>query len=161
MTDGDYKNHRDRHEITFKRNSAAPALGIYAKIQSIAYSWGRPDVMAEIWCARSVILDEGLDDKDAALAAIDTAIKELGALPTLIRQKVKVLSHLERHGEATVLLLSIEDTIGAGFSLERGLTLRDGGISAAKSGRFSDAIRLFEKAHEAFLRNPDNAPLSR
>jgi tetratricopeptide (TPR) repeat protein len=106
-----------------------------------------------------VILDEGLDDKDTALAAIDTAIKELGALPTLIRQKAKVLSHLERHGEATDLLLSIEDIIGADSSLERGLALRDGGISAAKSGRFSDAIRLFEKAYEAFLKNPDNAPV--
>jgi tetratricopeptide (TPR) repeat protein len=137
-----------------------PALGSYNKIQTIAVAWDRPDVMGEIWSARSVILDEGLDDKDAALAAIDTAIKELGALPTLIRQKAKVLSHLEHHGEATGLLLSIEDTIGAGSSLERGLALRDGGISAAKSGRFSDAIRLFEKAHEAFQKNPDNAAVT-
>ena len=116
--------------------------------------------MAEIWCARSVILDEGLGEKDAALTAIDTAIKELGLLPTLIRQKAKVLSSLDRHGEATDLLLSIEDTIGAGSSLERGLSLREGGIWAAKSGRYSDAIRLFEKAHEAFLQNPDNAPVA-
>ncbi len=85
---------------------------------------------------------------------------QIGALPTLIRQKAKVLSPLDRHGEATGLLLSIEDTIGAGSSLERGLALRDGGISAAKSGRFSDAIRLFEKAHEAFQKNPDNDPVA-
>jgi hypothetical protein len=137
-----------------------PALGIYDKIQEITASWNRPDVMAETWCARSVILDEGWDEKDAALAAVDAAIKDLGTLPTLIRQKAKVLAHLDRHDEATDLLLSIEDTIGSGSSLERGLALRDGGISAAKSDRFADAIRLFEKAHEAFLKNPDNAPLA-
>jgi hypothetical protein len=56
--------------------------------------------------------------------------------------------------------LSIEDIIGAGSSLERGLALRDGGVWAAKSGRFFDAIRLFEKAREAFLNNPDNTPLA-
>jgi tetratricopeptide (TPR) repeat protein len=137
-----------------------PALGIYATIQKIADSWCRPDVMAEIWCARSVILDEGLDDKEAALAAIDNAIKDLGALPTLIRQKVKMLAHLDRNHEATDLLLGIEDTIGAGTSLERGLALRDGGIAAAKAGRLLDAIRLFDKAHEALVKNPDNAPLA-
>ena len=115
------------HDQTEKRDMR-PALGIYDRIQGIAASWDRPDVMAEIWCARSVILDEGLDDKNAALAAVDTATTELGALPTLIRQRAKVLAHLDRHGEATELLLSIEDTIGAGSSLERGLTLRDGGI---------------------------------
>jgi hypothetical protein len=146
------------HDQTENRDMR-PALAIYDKIQRITAAWDRPDLTAEIWCARSVILDEGLDDKDTALAAIDTAIEELGALPTLIRQKAKVLSHLERHGEATGLLLNIEDTVGAGSSLERGLALRDGGISAAKSGRFSDAIRLFEKAYEAFLKNPDNAPV--
>ena len=42
----------------------------------------------------------------------------------------------------------------AGSSLERGLALRDGGISAAKSDRFADAIRLFEKAHDAFSAAP-------
>ena len=147
------------HDQTENRDMR-PALGIYAKIQRIVDSWGRPDVMVEIWCARSVILDEGLDDKDAALVEIDAAIKEVGALPALVRQKARVLSHLERHGEATGLLLSVEDTVGGGISLERGLALRDGGISAAKSGRFSDAIRLFEKAHETFLKNPDNAPVA-
>jgi hypothetical protein len=116
--------------------------------------------MAEIWCARSVILDESLDEKDAALAAVDTATKDLGALPILIRQRAKVLAHLDRHEEATDLLLSIEDTIGAGSSLERALALRDGGVSAAKSDRFSDAIRLFEKANEALLIDPDRAPLA-
>jgi tetratricopeptide (TPR) repeat protein len=147
------------HDQTENRDMR-PALGIYDKIQEITASWNRPDVMAETWCARSVILDEGWDDKDAALAAVDAAIKDLGTLPTLIRQRAKVLAHLDRHDEATDLLLSIEDTIAAGSSLERGLALRDGGISAAKSDRFADAIRLFEKAHDAFLKNLDNAPLA-
>ena len=147
------------HDQTENRDMRS-AFDIYDKIQRIAASWDRPDVMAEIWCARSVILDEGLDDKDAALAAVDAAIKELGTRPTLIRQRAKVLTHRDRYDEATDQLLSIEDTIGAGTSLERGLALREGGILAAKSYRFPDAIRLFEKAHKAFLKNPDNAPLA-
>ena len=147
------------HDQTEDRDMTS-ALNIYDNIKEITDSWGRPDVTAEIWCARSVILDEGLDQKDAALAAIDDAVRALGSLPTLIRQKAKVFSHLDRHIEATDLLLSIEETIGAGTSLERGLALRDGGISAGKAGRFSDAIRLFDKAHKAFQANPDNAPLA-
>lgn len=136
------------------------ALGIYEKIQVIASSWDRLDVMAEIRCSRSVILDEDLKEKDAALAVVNDAIDDLGNLPTLIRQKAKVLAHLDRHSEATDLLLSIEDTIGGGSALERGLALRDGGISAAKSERYTDAIRLFEKAHEALLTNPFNLCLA-
>jgi hypothetical protein len=79
------------------------ALEVYDKIQRIVYSWNRPDVIAEVLSARSVILDEGVDDKEAALATIDTAINDLGALPTLVRQRAKVLSHLDRHAEATSL----------------------------------------------------------
>jgi len=136
------------------------ALDIYDKIQEVATPWNRPDMMAEIRCSRSVILDEGLGEKDAALAAIDVAIKDLGTRPSLIRQRAKVLAHLDRHDEATDLLLRIEDTVGRGSPLERGLALCDGGVSAAKSGRFPDAIRLFEKAYEALPKNPDNSALA-
>lgn len=136
------------------------ALPIYENIRVIVASWSRPDVLAEIACAQSVILDEGLDDKEAAITTIESAIKELGPLTSLVRQKAKVLAHLDRHDQSIDVLLSIEDEVGGDSVLERGLALRDGGISAAKSGRFSDAIRLLDKARDAFLRNPDNMALA-
>jgi GNAT superfamily N-acetyltransferase len=142
-----------------KRDMTA-ALAAYDEIEEIASLWSRPDLEAEIASGRSVILDEGLNRPVEALAAIDAAIAKLGLLPAIVRQKSKVLGHLDRHAEAAELLLSIEDEIGRDSSLERGYALSDGGVSAAKAGRFGDAIRLFDKAHTALVTNPENAPLA-
>ena len=127
----------------------APALEIYREVKTIGVTWNRPDIEAEIACAISVILDEGLGRRPDAIAEIDTAIVHLGELPSLLRQKSKVLGHDGRHDEAADLLLSIEETVGTGSALERTLALRDGGVSAAMAGRYNEAVRLFQKARAA------------
>ncbi len=136
------------------------ALHVYEKMRGIVGHWDKPDLMAEIDCSRSIILDEGLEEKDRALAVVETALQEFGGTPSLVRQKSKVLASLGRHDEATSLLMTIEDCIGADSSFERALALREGGISAAKSDRFLDAIRLFSKAHESFSASMDSAQLA-
>lgn len=122
------------------------ALEKYGQIEQITKGWNRSDVLIEIACARSVILDEGLSRFDDAIAVIDEAISVHGAVPPLIRQKSKVLGHEGRHPEAIDLLLKVEDDVGNGSSFDRSLALRDGALSAAQSGRLDDALRLLDKA---------------
>src|SRR5258708_37811124 len=90
-----------------------PALQRFKQMVLIVRGWDRPDVQSEVLCACSVILDESLGDQVSAIEVMDTAIAELGALPSLIRQKAKVLGHSDDHGAAARLLISVEDGVGA------------------------------------------------
>lgn len=138
----------------------ASALRSYDEVEAIAAGWERPDMMAEIACARSVILDEGLERRDDAFAVIDAAMEQLGSVPPLLRQKSKLLGHANRHREAAELLVSIEDQVGLDSPFDRALGLREGGLSAARAGQFTDAIRMFEKAFAAIADIPENAPFA-
>lgn len=137
----------------------AHALDVYERAGAIVEHWKIPELTAEFAVAQSIILDEGLSDVDRALAIIDAATARFQMLPPLLRQKAKVLGRDGRDSEAADLIVSIEDTVGLPSKLERGLALRDGGTSAARSGRFDVAARLYGKAvkaiddnggHEAF-----------
>src|SRR5262249_6629856 len=128
-----------------------PALGRFERMSEIAQHWARPDIQAELANARSVLLDEGLNDQPAALAVVDQAIRELGSTPALVRQKAKVLSHSGDNLAGARLLISVEDAVGIDSPIDRTLALRDGAVSAARAELFSDALRLFGKAHEVLV----------
>jgi hypothetical protein len=123
-----------------------PTLARIERMSDIVRPWGRSDIQIELVCARSVVLDEVLSDRPAAIAIVDACITEFGSIPALIRQKAKVLGHAGDNRAATDLIVSVEDTIGAGQPFDRSLALRDGGVSAARAERFDDALRLFRKA---------------
>jgi hypothetical protein len=126
-----------------------PALQCFQRMSAITMRWGRTDIQAQLVCAQSVIADEGLNDRTAAINIVDDAMGALGAMPELIRQKAKVLSHTGNDAAGANLLISVEDVVGRDNLLDRALALRDGGVWAARAGLFRDAIRLFRKAHAA------------
>ncbi|MGA2794449.1 MAG: hypothetical protein ABSE69_13120 [Roseiarcus sp.] len=128
-----------------------PALERFERMSDIAQHWARSDVQAELANARSVILDEGLNDQPAALAVVDNAIREIGSTPALVRQKAKVLSHSGDDLAGARVLMSVEDSVGVDSPIDRVLALRDGAVSAARAKLFSDALRLFGKAHEVLI----------
>ena len=128
-----------------------PALERFERMSDIAQHWARPDFQAELANARSIILDEGLNDQPAALVVVDIAIREIGSAPALVRQKAKVLSHSGDDLAAARLLVSVEDSVGVDSPIDRVLALRDGAVSAARAKLFSDALRLFGKAHEVLI----------
>ncbi|MBP0111065.1 hypothetical protein [Bradyrhizobium vignae] len=132
-------------EEDFSVESAVGAID--TQVKSSAATGG--PIRAELANACSVLLDEGLNDQEAALGLIDAAISEIGSVPSLIRQKAKVLGHLSNDLAAAKLLMSIEDDVGAGSPLDRALALRDGGVSAARATLFADSLRLFDKAASA------------
>jgi hypothetical protein len=47
--------------------------------------------------------------------------------------------------------MSVEDTVGLDSPIDRALALRDGAASAARAELFSDALRLFGKAHDVLV----------
>jgi hypothetical protein len=137
-----------------------PALGRFERMSAIVEHWGRLDLRVQLICAQSVILDEGLDDAVAAMACVDEAIAELGNAPALVRQRAKVLNHIGDDADSARLLMSVEDTVGVGDPFDRALALRDGAVSAARAGLFGDAIRLFGKARDIFMRECEHPPLA-
>jgi hypothetical protein len=135
---------RDLHE----------ALGYYNQAVPIVANWGRVDVASELSVALSVIHDEGLNDPLEAIGIMDAAFQLYGRSPSLVRQKAKVMLHHGRDEEATNLLLSVEEEVGASSPLDRALALRDGAVAAARSKRFPDAVRLLEKASYTIQTRP-------
>lgn len=127
----------------------AITLGVYERATAIIEQWMNPGLAAEFAVARSVILDEGLGESERALGGVDAAISRFGHLPILVRQKAKVLGRNGHDSESADLIVSIEDTVGGASKLERSLALRDGGASAARSGHFEIAARLYGKAIDA------------
>ena len=126
-----------------------PALERFNRMSEIAKRWGRKDILTELACARSVILDEGLNNRAAAIAVVDGAVAEIGPAPALLRQKAKVLGHSGDDLAAAKLLISVEDSVGLDNDFDRALALRDGAISAARARLFFDAIRLLSVRPES------------
>ena len=124
----------------------SPALERFERMSHIAANWGRSDISVQLACARSVILDEGLDEKEKAIAVIDEASRSLGESALLTRQKAKVLGHAEDYAAATALIESVEETVAVGDPFDRALALRDGAIWAARAEQLPAALRLFTKA---------------
>jgi hypothetical protein len=134
-----------------------PTLIRLERMTDIVKTWGRSDIQIELVCARSVVLDEVINDRPEAIAIVDAGIMEFGSTPTLIRQKAKVLGHAGDDRAATDLIIGVEDTVGAGQPFDRYLALRDGGVSAARAERFDDAVRLFRMAHTAISPEADSS----
>ncbi|OHV83918.1 hypothetical protein LCM4579_15295 [Ensifer sp. LCM 4579] len=127
------------------------ALSIYDRIQEMVAGWNREGFLLDVICARAVILDEGLARTDDAISVIDDAIATFGRNQALLRQKSKLLAHAERHHEAVEILLPIEDDLATQAPFDRTLVLRDGAVSAARAGRFPDALRMIDRAQAAIL----------
>ena len=91
-------------------------------------------------------MDEGLENKDGALAVIDAAIEHLGIRPTLIRQKSKVLGSNGEYRAAAALLISIEAQLNQFAPFDRARALSDGAVASANANSLADAARLFAKS---------------
>jgi len=137
-----------------------PALERFNRMIDIARLWGRNDFLTQLVCAQSVILDEGLNDQEAAANVIEAAIQELGNATALLRQKAKVLDHAGQSALSARLLISIEDEVSNDQPFDRSLALRDGAVAAAKSGFFLDAARLFTKAIDTLEAEGNHAALA-
>ena len=120
-----------------------PALERFERMATIASGWERPDILVQLACARSVILDEGLDDKIKALGVVEDAIGKLGDVALLARQKAKVLAHAGDYFAAMGLVTEgIEDTVATDDLFDSALALRDGAIWASQAHNIPVALPI-------------------
>jgi hypothetical protein len=131
----------------------------YDRMSKLVGTWGTPDLEIEFEIARSVLSDEGIDEKDQAIAIVDSAIERFGPQASLIRQKSKVLGHLGDNENAAHLLLDAEEELNQLNSFDRMLALREGAIACANISRFEDSSRLFAKARAILAESSSHQPL--
>ncbi len=128
---------------------AAPDVAIYRRLASVAEGWGEIEVAIECHRSAATLLDEYLEEREAALAQLDNAeTVQLGA-PGIARSRATILAHAGRHAEADRLLAGLRDSYSGDEPVERALMLQSSGISAARAGDRRRAATLFREAHSA------------
>jgi hypothetical protein len=132
------------------------AAEAYGQLADIANAWGNIDIAVECECARAVMLDEYANDSNGALASLDAAEKQYPSHIRLARQRASVYYRRGDHATALTTIARIADVIPKEQHVERAFALREGAISAAKTGDFARAAHFFSEACEAASAATDN-----
>ena len=136
----------ERHGEDF---DAADAEVRYARMAEKTLSWSIRSLTAQCWVARSIILNEFLNDKENALLVLEEAVELLGQDPILDRARATVHWHQGEHGIALEIYRSIAEHIGEASPIERTFALREAAISAANCGEWLLAEKWFLDGHRA------------
>jgi hypothetical protein len=133
---------------------ADDAAARYGRMAEKTKDWGIAALTIQCWIARAVLLDEYLNDGDAALNVLDQAIAVFGAGALLLRARAKIFSRRDDHPKALEILRSIADEVGRGSSVERAFALREAAIGAANCGDWKQAREWFADAQRAAASSP-------
>jgi hypothetical protein len=121
----------------------------YSRLAEKTKEWGIEALSIQCWIARAVVLDEYLNDGDAALKVVDQAIAVFGAGALLLRAKAKIFWRRDDHPKALEILRSIADEVGGENPVEGAFALREAAISAAKCGDWKQAREWFADAQRS------------
>ena len=136
----------ERHGEDF---DAADAEVRYARMAEKTLSWSIRSLTAQCWVARSIILNEFLNDKEKALSVLGEAVELLGQDPILGRAQATVHWHQGEHEIALEIYRSVIEHIGQDSPIERTFALREAAISAAKCSEWLLAEKWFLDGHRA------------
>ena len=136
----------ERHGEDF---DAADAEVRYARMAEKTLSWSIRSLTAQCWVARSIILNEYLNDKEKALSILGEAVELLGQDPILGRAQATVHWHQGEHEIALEIYRSFIEHIGQDSPIERTFALREAAISAAKCSEWLLAEKWFLDGHRA------------
>ena len=136
----------ERHGEDF---DAADAEVRYARMAEKTLSWNIRSLTAQCWVARSIILNEYLNDKEKALSVLGEAVELLGQDPILGRAQATVHWHQGEHEIALEIYRRIIEHIGQDSPIERTFALREAAISAAKCSEWLLAEKWFLDGHRA------------
>ena len=136
----------ERHSEDF---DAADAEVRYARMAEKTLSWSIRSLTAQCWVARSIILNEYLNDKEKALSVLGEAVELLGQDPILGRARATVHWHQGEHEIALEIYRGIVEYIGQDSPIERTFALREAAISAAKCNEWLLAEKWFLDGHRA------------
>jgi hypothetical protein len=133
------------------RNAVDPtdAAQRYKRMAERTQLWDMRGLALQCHAARSVILDEYGNDKEAALSALDEGVAALGEDIILARARAKVLWRHDDHVGAIKILHDIADQVGRDNPIERAFAMREAAISAAKTNDWQQAETWFVEGQTA------------
>ncbi len=123
-------------------------LAAYGRMAGQALSWGYRDLSIRCHIARGIILDEYLNDPDAALRALDDAEEIIGADPVLDRARAKIFYRRKDHEAALRLFRENAAQMELREPTARAYMLREAAISAAELGEWAEAREWFAAARQ-------------
>jgi hypothetical protein len=123
----------------------------YLAMAKLAERWDIRALAGRCHAARAIMLDEYVKSQSRALAALDEAEKRLGPMTSISRARAKIQWRQHDHENALRGLESVwNDTASDSDEVERAFIAREAGISAAETGRWTDARTWFERARASF-----------
>ena len=123
----------------------------YARMAEKTLSWNIRSLTAQCWVARSIILNEFLNEKEKSLSVLEEAVELLGQDLILNRARASVHWHQGEHEIALEIYRSIAEYIGEDSSVERTFALREAAISAAKCSEWLLAEKWFLDGQQAAI----------
>ena len=121
---------------------------LMARIAGQAQSWGYRDLSIRCHIVRGIILDEYLNDSDAALRALDDAEQILQSDPALDRARAKIFYRRKDHEAALRLFRENAGQMELREPAARAYMLREAAISAAELGEWAEAREWFAAARQ-------------
>ena len=135
-----------RHNEDF---DAADAARRYRRMAEKTKNWDIPPLSRQCSAAQAIMLDEYQNDKEGALAVLESAAASMGDDRMLSRTKAKVYWRHDEHDKALTIYRSIADQVGLDSPVERAFALREAAISAAKCSAWRQAKEWFLDAQGA------------
>ncbi|MHC2313116.1 hypothetical protein ACVIHC_000162 [Bradyrhizobium diazoefficiens] len=123
-------------------------LAAYGRMAGQAQSWRYRDLSIRCHIVRGIILDEYLNDSDAALRALDDAEETLRADPALDRARAKIFYRRKDHDAALRLFRENAGQMELREPAARTYMLREAAISAAELGEWAEAREWFAAARQ-------------
>jgi hypothetical protein len=121
-------------------------LAAYGRMAGQAQSWDYRDLSIRCHIVRGIILDEYLNDPDAALRALDDAEEIHEPDPSLDRVRAKIFYRRKDHEAALQLFRDHADKMELREPAARAYVLREAAISAAELGEWEEAREWFAAA---------------
>jgi hypothetical protein len=121
----------------------------FKRLSEMAHRWGVRTLALQCVSARAVMLDEYMDDANAAHAAIDEGIALLGDDTILQKAHARMYWRHRDYAQAVEIFRAIADRVGRPSAVDRAFTLREAAISAAYVDEWSLAAAWFGEAEQA------------
>ena len=133
------------------------AAARYRRMASKTRSWNTLTLSLQCFVAEAVLLDEYLEQKDAAFSVLVKAEEIARGHPVILRARAGIHYRHREYGEALGVFRRVANRIDERNPVEQAFALREAAISAAQCEEWTEAGEWFQQAQDAARRaeNPD------
>ena len=150
---------KETQRDSFEPQATADTFG---RLGALAIDWEATRLAGRCYRAQAIVLDEYVNDKAAAYAALDAAADQLPGNYDIERERGKIAWRSDDYPKAFAIFRELEWQFADVDELDAAFALREAAISAAETGEALEAARLFDEAHNYAIKGRDGAlsPLS-